>query len=72
MLTVITKPCPVCRRASSLSVDREAYSAWKRDTLVQIAFPTMSADDRELLISGTHPACGDQLMGPEEGEAGCP
>jgi len=30
---------------------------------VQNVFPEMSPEDRELLISGTHPACWDRYMG---------
>jgi hypothetical protein len=28
----------------------------------QVAFPNMPADQREMLISGTHPVCWDMMM----------
>lgn len=53
-----------------IPVTIEAYSAWVRgdDTrFVQDAFPHLSADDREFLVSGTIPEEWDELF-PEEEE----
>ena len=56
--TVITNKCMVCKETSKMDVDLDAYVAWQQNgTLVQDAFPTMSTDDREQLITGTHPEC---------------
>ena len=58
----ITKPCCMCGKRSALSLDRNKYLKRQQGTLVQDAFPEMSADDRELLITGTHPGCWDKMF----------
>lgn len=65
-VSVETKPCVVCKQTSKVSVLRTEYRNWQLSTTVQKAFPNLSPEDRELLISGTHPACWDQLFGKEE------
>jgi len=47
------------------SLDRAAVTRWREGENIQHAFPDMSAGDREVLISGTHPACWDKLFGEE-------
>lgn len=56
-VTYTTKSCPMCGKTSKMKLDGEAYDKWRGGEFVQVAFPRMSADERELLISGTHPAC---------------
>lgn len=60
---IYTAPeCSVCCRASEVELDRKAYAAWRAGTHVQDAFPDMTADQREVLISGTHGPCWDELF----------
>lgn len=61
LLTVATPACIVCGGASLVTVDRAAHAAWKAGQLVQLAFPDWTNDQRELLVSGTHPHCWDVL-----------
>lgn len=61
-----TKACTVCKKASIVKVNPVALKRWQNGELVQRCFPSMSTDDRELLISGTHSHCWDKLFG--EGE----
>jgi hypothetical protein len=61
-VTYTTKSCRHCGKASKMKLDGEAYDAWRSGTHVQTAFPQMSADDREQLVSGIHPACWDILF----------
>lgn len=65
-VSVETKPCIVCKQTSKVDVLRSEYKDWQSGTLIQKAFLKLSPDNRELLISGTHPACWDQLFGKEE------
>ncbi len=62
-ITVQTPPCPRCGKPSTLTVDDEAFETWRSGTLIQNAFPDMSADDRELLITGYHGKCWDLDFG---------
>ena len=66
--SVICPPCPVCNRSATLVVDADAVTRWKDGAFVQDAFPFMSPADREVLISGTHPACWTEMFGEEEEE----
>jgi hypothetical protein len=66
-IVVKTKTCTVCGEYEVWSLDRKAVESWQGGEYIQNAFPDMSAEDRELLISGTHPACWDKLF-PKEDE----
>lgn len=61
VVLVETKPCMVCGERSQLRVSAFAFYQWQCGMLIQNAFPEMSADDRELLKSGTHPKCWDRM-----------
>jgi hypothetical protein len=64
-VTYTTKACSHCGKTSKMKLDGEAYDNWRGGMYVQRAFPGMSSDDRELLVSGTHPKCWDEMF-PEE------
>ena len=66
-IAVKTKTCMVCDKYEVWSLDREAVIRWQEGENIQSAFPDMKAADREVLITGTHPACWDKLF-PTEGE----
>ena len=68
-IVVKTKTCTVCGEYEVWSLDRQAVEIWQGGEYIQNAFPDMSAEDRELLISGTHPACWNKLFGEDEGES---
>jgi len=67
MITVITRPCIRCGKPSTLEVDSDAYGRWAGGEVIQRAFPTLTSDERELLVTGTHGSCW-ALMFPEEEE----
>lgn len=63
MMSVVTNPCLMCGKVSSVKVPVEGYRAWKfHGQLIQRAMPGLSANERELLISGTHAECWDRLF----------
>lgn len=65
-INIVTKPCLVCGKTTTLMLDIESVRRWQRGELTQRAFPDMSKHERELLISGTHPDCWTQLFPEEE------
>jgi len=67
-IVIKTKPCTVCNEYEVWSLDREAVTRWQEGENIQSAFPDMKAEDREILISGTHPACWNELFGEESDE----
>ena len=60
--------CPFCGHAHEIEVNEADYDDWKDGILLaQDAFPYLSADERETLISGICGECWDNLFGmPEE------
>jgi hypothetical protein len=62
----VSVPCPFCQNSAELDVPFEGYKAWQSGELAQNAFPDLSADEREMLISGTCPTCWDEQFAFEE------
>lgn len=58
--------CPFCGRGNEIEVNEMDYLDWQDGELVQIAFPYLSADEREALISGICPTCWDNMFNIEE------
>jgi hypothetical protein len=63
-ISIPTK-CPRCAGTKVLVVKATDHRRWQKGEFVQKAFPYLSTDDRERLISGTCPTCWDELF-PEE------
>lgn len=63
----VTPECSMCGLSDTLPVTAEELDAlrkWKnREMFIQDALPNRSADERELVKTGTHPACWDAMMG---------
>lgn len=61
----ITKQCGKCAFFFVLTVVEEDYEEWRGGEFVQKAFPYLSTDQRELLISGICGTCFDGMF-PDE------
>ena len=55
--------CPICGETKALYVPLDGYLKWEQGTLIQDAMPTLSANDRERLITGICPDCWDNVLG---------
>lgn len=64
-VTIVTR-CPFCGRANEVAVNEADYLDWQDGALVQNAFPYLSADEREMLISGICPTCWASTFGDED------
>lgn len=62
--TIITA-CPFCRHANEIAINEADFWDWQDGALVQDAFPYLSADEREMLISGICPNCWDGMFGED-------
>ncbi len=50
-------------------VDRDAFNRWQSGTKIQDAFPTLSPEERETMVSGVcSDECWDKLSLPPEPE----
>jgi len=59
----IKKKCVCCgEEYTTVKVHEEDYEKWKDGELVQVAFPYLTADERELFIMGICGICFDDLF----------
>jgi len=58
--------CMVCNAKQDLEVNEHDFHSWQSGTKIQNAMPYLSADERELLISGTCSKCFDEMFGEDE------
>lgn len=55
--------CPFCGKVNVIVVDEYDYLAWENGALAQDVFSYLSADEREMLISGICPQCWEKTFG---------
>lgn len=66
LIRVETKPCMQCGKRSYVEMTPEQHHRYyEQQAFVQDVFPDWTPDQRELLITGTHPECWDAMF-PEE------
>lgn len=63
MISYETKPCISCGEKSIIELDNDKFVAWISGEHVQNVWPEKTADERELLITGTHGTCWDEMFG---------
>lgn len=61
MVTVTTPVCMMCGRSAVLEVPVEGLRRWQAGELVQVALPELDQGQRELLMTGTHDHCWQQM-----------
>ena len=66
MNCMIPAYCRCCRQAVEIFVNVDDYNQWQNGKLIQDAFPYLSVDEREILISGTCGPCFDAMFSEEE------
>ena len=62
----ISRTCRSCGESISLMVNGQDVVDWQGGKYIQDAMPYLSADERELLISGTCGPCFDKMFGDSE------
>ena len=67
MITLKIK-CPFCGELTEVTVTALDYVAYTSGELAQKAFPYLSPDERELIISGMCPDCQSKFFGSDEEE----
>ena len=70
MVKVPTRECMCCNQSGTVEVPKAEWEAWDngRGPFIQHAMPSVSADVREQILTGTHPACWDALWKDMETE----
>lgn len=62
----IENECTHCGDLNRILLDKEGFILWQQGEFVRNAWPHLSQDERELVISGTHKECWDAMFGDEE------
>ena len=64
--TTLDREGPFCHKQHSATFDtaklKQGIEAYKNGARIQVAFPDFDANQREFLLTGTCPACWDDLM----------
>ena len=58
----IRRVCPFCGKVNRIIVNAELYGMWQSGMPIQRVFPTASATEREILISGICENCQDDIF----------
>lgn len=59
----ITVTCPICTKEQpTFTVNARDHDAWLHGSLIQDAFPYLTAEERELLVSGTCDPCWSDIV----------
>jgi len=66
MLGLLEPTCRQCGTTAQIPVLGPDYDRWQNGELIQNAMPYLSADDREVLISGVCGTCFDNMFGGDE------
>jgi hypothetical protein len=70
-MNVMTPKCGMCgERGVVHDVDALGYIRWRElGENIQDALPDLDADQRELLMTGTHAHCWERMWGPDDDSA---
>lgn len=64
---IVACVCPICGKEQDIRVNEEDYLNFKNHVLLAYeAFPYLSADEREAVISGVCPTCWDEMWEDDE------
>lgn len=55
--------CRMCKVDHIIPVTEEQLIKYQQGAKIQVAFPNLNADQRELIISRTCPSCWNKLFG---------
>jgi hypothetical protein len=66
----ITKTSPFTNQVNvmDINVTQEQLTAWESGTLIQVAMPHLSADEREFIMTGITPSEWEENFGASEEE----
>jgi len=67
-LVKVVRTCPQCNKEQGLTVKYSEYQAWKDGALIQNAFVSLTAGEREILKTGICEKCWDEMFNFEEDE----
>ena len=68
--TIVAVDCIRCKERQHITTKTEDLDSWENGELIQNAMPYLTADEREVLISGVCGTCFDNMFGPQAEQGG--
>lgn len=68
MIVEVETTCPICHATAIILVAESDYLDWKDGKDTYECFPYLSANEREMLITGVCPICWDEMMSSDDDE----
>ena len=65
---IVSMSCPICGNEHTVEVSEYAFYQWEDGACIQTVMPTLSATEREQLISHICPDCQASVFGSGEDE----
>ncbi len=62
----VATQCPFCGHTHEVEVNKVDFLDWLAGMMAQDAFPYLSADEREMLITGIDSKCWNKYFGSDE------
>ena len=59
---LIVRTCTFCGKGTATVVPAQGLWDWEHGKFSQVAFPNLTAGEREQVMTGTHDACYDKFM----------
>lgn len=59
---LVVRDCPFCNEGCVTKVPAQGLWNWEHGEFAQTAFPTLTATEREQVMTGTHAECWDRYM----------
>jgi hypothetical protein len=70
LLRIQTPECPHCGEKGVITTTKENWNMgiaiYEKGAFIQDAFPTLTAGEREQLMTGTHPECWNEIFSDDE------
>lgn len=65
---IVERKCMKCGETVAVACPEAGFAMWQAGALIQYAMPDLSANEREILISGVCGPCFDKMF-PDDGGA---
>lgn len=66
MFKAHTGSCIYCGKDGVVEVPLDEFTAWVGGKFIQDAMPSLSAEQREQILTGTHAECWDKMFPKED------
>jgi hypothetical protein len=62
LISYVSPACILCGKSTTMELDSEDIYKWRGGSLIQDIWPDMPKEQREVIMSGTHPECWSEIV----------